>query len=187
MTVLRGKTASGVEQRSFSFGTYLGVGLLAIALGVGAVWAAARITTTSDATTGLSPVEIAEIRADAYVNQLHTQWLTQVQSARADALASQLSAASAYRVADIQAQRAQAMVDHFANQFGLSPSQIGELRAEAMVVHFANQFGLSPAEISSARAEEMVSHFAAGYQPTLGEISEQRAQAMVDNHWGGNS
>lgn len=186
MTVLRKEATSGVASKSFGLGTYLGVGLLALVLGAGAVWATFQITSSPTAVAP-TPVEVASIRANEYVDYLGAQWLARVHSARAQAMVEQYSSAYAAQLGELQSQRAKDMAQHFAGVYGLSPAEIGELRAQDMVTHFANSFQLSSAQIGELRAAEMVEHFANSYQPTVEKIHEQRAADMVELRWGGNS
>ena len=133
MTALREKAATGVATQRSGIGKYIGVGLLALALGVGAVVAAVQIT--GSAPSSPTPAEIADVRAAQYVSYLQAQWLAQVQNTRANDMVNRFAGANAARVAEIQSQRAQDMVDHLTAQNAARLTEIHEQRAQDMVDH----------------------------------------------------
>lgn len=133
MTALGEKAATGVATQRSGIGKYVGVGLLALALGVGAVVAAVQIT--GSAPSSSTPAEIADVRAAQYVSYLQAQWLAQVQNTRGNDMVERFAGANAARVAEIQSQRAQDMVDHLTAQNAARLTGIHEQRAQDMVDH----------------------------------------------------
>ncbi len=135
MTALREKAATGVATQRSGIGKYIGVGLLALALGVGAVVAAIQITGSAPSSSSSTPAEIADVRAAQYVSYLEAQWFAQVQNTRANDMVNRFAGANAARVAEIQSQRAQDMVDHLTAQNAARLTGIHEQRAQDMVDH----------------------------------------------------
>ena len=131
MTALREKAATGVATQRSGIGQYIGVGLLALALGVGAVVAAVQIT--GSASSSPTPAEIADVRAAQYVSYLEAQYWAQVENTRANDMVNRFAGANAARVAEIQRQRAQDMVDHLTAQNAARLPGIEEQRAADMV------------------------------------------------------
>lgn len=105
MTVLEKKAASGVDGRKLA--QFLGVGLVAAAIGVGAAFGIGSIT-ESDA---LSPSQISDIRSSELADHLETRYLAGVTATRNADLAEYHRRTFMARVAEIHEQRAEDMAE----------------------------------------------------------------------------
>jgi hypothetical protein len=93
MTVLDRKATVGIDVKKA--GQYLAVAALAGAIGVGGALGLSQLGESN----ALSPAEISQIRAEAYVAHLENQWIAQVNAVK------------------IQEQRAADMVEHYSNLY----------------------------------------------------------------------
>ena len=127
MTVLEKKAASGVEGKKL--GRYLGVAVLAGAIGVAAAIGFTNAVEFDD----LSPSQIAQIRAGDQVDYQYNQWLARVEATRSAEQIGRFEGAFMANVARIQTQRAADMVEHYTNQNSARAAGIAEQRAADMV------------------------------------------------------
>lgn len=151
MTVLQKKATGGIEKRSVGFGSYIVVGLLALAIGVGAATGFNRIVDGG----GLSPSQISQVRAGEYADFAENQWIAQVNATRNADLVEFYTGLHAAQLAEIQSQRATDLVGQQASLHQATVAGINEQRAQDMADHYSGMFGLTPAEIESQRAQDM--------------------------------
>ncbi len=140
MTAVREKTATDVVRTadtnsafSSDLPKYVGVGLLAIALGVGAVVARGQLATPQTVST---PAEVASVRAQAYVDQLEYQWAARIQ-----------------RIND---RRAQDMVERYSSAPASIPADAAN---PTLTGRISSNAGLETPSLAAAqRAADMVEH-----------------------------
>jgi hypothetical protein len=135
MTVLEERAPAGVDWKRI--GQYLVVALAAAAVGVGATLGSLRLAGSAE----LGPAEIAQARADEYVDFARNQWIAEVNATRQSDQVAFYQGLYAAQVAAIEAQRADDMVQFYADAFRARLAQIYEQRAQDMVTF---RFGWDP-------------------------------------------
>jgi hypothetical protein len=105
MAVLQEQVAGGVAGRINL--RYLGVAVLALAVGVGATLGVNSLIGSDDP----SPAQIASVRWDEYADMAQNRWIAQVNATDGDDLVAFYRSSFLARAGEIQAQRAQDMVD----------------------------------------------------------------------------
>lgn len=131
MSVLQSRTATKAAKRSIGFGTYLIVGLLTAAIGVGAV-AGIRELTSVDT---LSPTRVAAIKADDFADLMENRWIAELNATRNADLVSHYRNGFYAGIAGIEAQRAEDLAEHLEGQYLAEVAEIQEQRAEDMATY----------------------------------------------------
>lgn len=101
MTVAE-KQAAGKVEKSVGLGSYIVVGVLALAVGVGAATGIDQLAGSSD----LSPQNIAQLRANSFAEHAENAWIAQVNATKSADLVSFHEARYYAGLAKIEAQRA---------------------------------------------------------------------------------